>query len=246
MQWQVRALEDEAPDMLREALACLRVALRHVDEPVQVIVVANGAPASTYATLARDYPEVEWEHSDAPLGFAGAIERGLTRVRMGGTYLLNNDMTLDPGALSALMPLRGSRVFAIGSQILQQESTGRREETGFVDWYVDAGGLRLYHAPPSRLVDRHLCASGGASLFRTSLLARYLPGSRAYDPFYWEDVEWGLRAWRDGFEVLFCPKSRATHRHRATTSRFSPSTSIFCSVWVTPAAPTTLLVFGSM
>src|SRR5690606_5120212 len=30
----------------------------------------------------------------------------------------------------------------------------------------------------------------------------------------------GLRAWRDGWRVLFCPASRATHAHRATTARF--------------------------
>jgi GT2 family glycosyltransferase len=212
--------ERDAPDMLRETLACARAALRDVGEPVQVVVVANGAPKDTYAALARDYPEVEWEHSDLPLGFAGAIERGLARVRMGATYLLNNDMTLQPGALSALLPLRGPRVFAIGTQILQADASGRREETGFTDWYVDGGGLRLYHAPPSASVARHVCASAGAALFRTSLLARYLPASRAYDPFYWEDVEWSLRAWREGFEVLFCPGSLASHRHRATTSRF--------------------------
>jgi GT2 family glycosyltransferase len=212
--------ERDAPDMLREALESLRAALRDVREPSQVVVVANGAPRPTYDALSRDYPEVEWEHSDAPLGFAGAVERGLARVRLGGTYLLNNDMTLDARALSALLPLRADGVFAIGSQILQSSAGGRREETGFTDWYVDAGGLQLYHAPPPAAVARHLCASGGASLFRTSLLARYLPASRAYDPFYWEDVEWSVRAWREGFEVLFCPESRASHRHRATTSRF--------------------------
>jgi GT2 family glycosyltransferase len=212
--------ERDAPDMLREALSAVRNALREVDEPAQVIVVANGAPKARYDALARDYPEVDWQHSDAPLGFAGAIERGLAHVRMGGTYLHNNDMTLDPRALSALLPLRGERVFAIGSQILQASASGRREESGFTDWYVDGGGLRLHHAPPPASVSPHLCASGGASLFRTALLARYLPASRAYDPFYWEDVEWSLRAWRDGFEVLFCPGSLASHRHRATTSRF--------------------------
>jgi GT2 family glycosyltransferase len=212
--------ERDAPAMLREALARVREALREIREPSQVVVVANGAPKATYAELARDYPEVEWEHSDAPLGFAGAVERGLARVRLGGTYLLNNDMTLERSALAALLPLRDERVFAIGSQILHQDARGRREETGFTDWYVDDGGLRLYHAAPPASVARHVCASGGASLFRTSLLARYLPGSRAYDPFYWEDVEWSVRAWRDGFEVLFCPDSRASHRHRATTSRF--------------------------
>ena len=212
--------ERDAPDMLRQALVCAYHALREIREPTQVVVVANGAPKSKYDALARDYPEVEWEHSDAPLGFAGAIERGLARVRTGGTYLLNNDMTLDGGALSALLPLRGERVFAIGSQILQSDASGRREETGFTDWYVDAAGLRLYHAPPPASASLQLCASGGASLFRTSLLARYLPASRAYDPFYWEDVEWSVRAWREGYEVLFCPDSLASHRHRATTSRF--------------------------
>ncbi len=206
--------------MLREALVCLWAALRAIREPWQVIVVVNGAAMRTYDALAREYPGIEWEHSDAPLGFAGAIERGVRRVRMGGTYLLNNDMTLDRDALAALMPLRSERAFAIGSQILQSDASGRREETGFTDWYLDAGGLRLYHAPAPASVSRHLCASGGASLFRTSLLATYLPASRAYDPFYWEDVEWSLRAWRDGFDVLFCPGSLASHRHRATTSRF--------------------------
>ena len=206
--------------MLREALVCLWPALREIREPWQVIVVVNGAAMQAYDALAREYPAIEWEHSDAPLGFAGAIERGLGRVRMGGTYLLNNDMTLHGDALAALLPLRSERVFAIGSQILQSDASGRREETGFTDWYVDAGGLRLFHAPAPATASRHLCVSGGASLFRTSLLASYVPASRAYDPFYWEDVEWSLRAWRDGFDVLFCPASLASHRHRATTSRF--------------------------
>ncbi len=51
-------------------------------------------------------------------------------------------------------------------------------------------------------------------------LRRYLPASRCYHPFYWEDVEWGVRAWRDGLRVLFEPRSRASHRHRASTARF--------------------------
>lgn len=214
--------ERDAPTMLAEALASLDVALETVDEPSQIIVVANGAARSVYDGVAARFPRVEWVHSDAPLGFAGAIQRGLALVRHGGTYLLNNDMTLDPRALAELLPLRGDRVFAVGSQIHQQDATGRREETGFTDWYVDAGGVHLYHAPVpgSRAAVPHLCASGGATLFRTALLARYLPGSRAYDPFYWEDVEWSVRAWREGFEVVFCPASQVAHRHRATTARF--------------------------
>ncbi|MFO1323073.1 MAG: glycosyltransferase [Burkholderiales bacterium] len=212
----------DAPAMLAQALQAIDAALAHVHEPRQVIVAANGALRTAYDDVRARFPHVEWVHDDNALGFAGAVERGLAAVRYDGTYLVNNDMTLEPAALTSVLALRAPDVFAIGSQILQQDATGRREETGFTDWYVDSGGVRLYHAPvpsPSSAAP-HLCASGGAALFRTSLLRRYLPASRAYDPFYWEDVEWSLRAWRDGYRVLFCPESRARHRHRATTARF--------------------------
>jgi glycosyltransferase involved in cell wall biosynthesis len=82
--------------------------------------------------------------------------------------------------------------------------------------------VQVYHAEPGdeERIRRHLCASGGASLFRTTPLRAYARDSRCYDPFYWEDVEWGVRAQQDGLIVLFCPRSHAWHQHRATTSRF--------------------------
>jgi GT2 family glycosyltransferase/glycosyltransferase involved in cell wall biosynthesis len=212
----------DAPEMLAEALASLREALARCDEPAQVIVVANGAPLAAYDDVRARFPEVEWVHDERPLGFAGAVERGLAQARHDATFLMNNDMTLDAAALATLLPHRAPDVFAIGSQILQQDATGRREETGFTDWYADASGVHLYHAPPPDADGAvpHLCASGGAALFRTATLRGYVADSRAYDPFYWEDVEWSLRAWRDGYRVLFCPRSLARHRHRATTARY--------------------------
>jgi glycosyltransferase involved in cell wall biosynthesis len=146
----------------------------------------------------------------------------LAHARYDWTLLLNNDMSVESSALAHLAALRAPGVFAIAPQIVQQSADGRREETGFVDWYVDDGGIHAYHAPVPRggFASPHLCASGGAGLFRTALLRRYARAARGYDPFYWEDVEWGLRAWRDGFLVLHCPDARVRHRHRMSTTRF--------------------------
>src|SRR6185295_1429134 len=128
--------ERAAPEMLARALASVTVALAGIDEPRQIIVVANGAPIAAYRDVAARFPDVEWIHVDAPLGFASAIELGLRRARYGGTYLMNNDMTL-----------RSPDVFALASQIFQQDASGRREETGFTDWYANRSGVHLYHAP---------------------------------------------------------------------------------------------------
>jgi GT2 family glycosyltransferase len=214
--------ERDAPELLGDALASLHAALARIDEPWQVIVVVNGAPLARYEELAAKHPEVEWIQADAPIGFAGAIERGLACARHDGTFLLNNDMCLAPDALVLLLRLRAPDVFAIGAQIFQRSADGRREETGFVDWYTNRSGIHLYHADvaPDATPGPHLCCSGGASLFRTAPLRRYLIASRCYDPFYWEDAEWGVRAWRDGLQSVFCPAAHAQHRHRATTARF--------------------------
>jgi len=212
----------DAPELLAEALASVEAALSEFDEPRQVIVVANGAPRGRYAAVVEKHPELEVVHDPRPCGFSTAVGRGMRRVRHEWTLLLNNDMTLERSSLGSLVALRAPDVFAIAPQILQLSADGRREETGFVDWYVDGNGIQVYHAPvPGSDAPRaHLCASGGAGLFRTALLRRYARDARGYDPFYWEDVEWGLRAQREGFRVLYCPAARARHRHRATTARF--------------------------
>ena len=217
--------ERDAPELLAEALASLRDTLAGVHEAHQVIVVANGALPARYASLALDHPDVEWIYSEPPLGFAGAVERGLAHARHDGTFLLNNDMRIAPDALARLLALRAPEVFCVAAQIFQRSESGRREETGLVDWYVDRAGVHLFHAqvPPGDEPRVHLCGSGGATLFRTQALRRYLRDSRCYDPFYWEDAEWGVRAWRDGLRCLFCPAAHAHHRHRATTARFYPA-----------------------
>lgn len=66
-------------------------------------------------------------------------------------------------------------------------------------------------------------AGGGASLFQRRVLARFAADTGPYNPFYWEDVEWGWRARKLGYRVLFCPDSAAWHRHRATIGKhYSP------------------------
>ena len=161
-------------------------------------------------------------HSDAPLGFAGAIERGLARARMGGTYLLNNDMTLDARTRCR----RCCRCAASASSRSARRSCSRTRAAGARrrDSPIGTSTARactcITRRAPAADAAR-ICARAAAprcSARRCS--RRYLPASRAYDPFYWEDVEWSVRAWRDGCDVLFCPALARVARHRATTARF--------------------------
>lgn len=209
-------------DNLAELEACLasvRQAAREWKEPLQVVVVVNGSPERCYDALRRDHPEARWRFYARPLGFSGAIRAGLEVVQDDWVYLLNSDVVLDPSAFSALAGLRSDGVFSIASQILLKDTTRFRDETNWTALLVESGLATIHDwIPTSDAPVPTFYAGGGASLFRTRLLRKFLDAA-VYDPFYWEDVEWGWRARKLGFESWFCPASRAHHTRRGTIAR---------------------------
>lgn len=216
--------ERGTPDLLDETLTALAAALARIDEPHQTIVVVNGAPQADYRDLATRHPGVEWRFHDKPLGYNGAIVDGLEAVRYDWTYLLNSDMRLAPDALVEVMRHRRSHVFAVTSQIFFTDPDRRREETGWSDFHPNPYAPEVYERTPEpgNLARGNLYPGGGSSLCRTAPLRRYASQSRDYSPFYWEDADWGIRAWTEGWEVLFCPASQAWHHHRGTVNRYYP------------------------
>lgn len=215
----------DSPDLLADCLEALMPALALIDEPWQVLVSTSGAPASKYAEICRSHPYVEWCHSDSGLGYSRAIAQAIPAIRYDHTYLLNNDMRLHTDALAHVLGCRGADVFAVASQILMADGTVRREETGLTACNGFTKKTTLFDVEPGddRQPRTHLYAGGGSSLFRSAPLRDFARQSLVYEPVYWEDVEWGLRAWREGWRVLFCPLSHAVHRHRVTVSRLFPA-----------------------
>src|SRR5262249_20788599 len=97
----------------------------------EIIVVDNGSDDGTAEFLARAFPQIEIEHSEAPLSFGAAVNRGVRRVRYSHVCLLNNDMLVEPGFLKALRAAFDlvPDLFASTAQIFFPPGR-RREETG--------------------------------------------------------------------------------------------------------------------
>lgn len=214
--------ERGTPDLLVDTLTALDAALARIAEPYQVIVVVNGASRDDYAELLARWPGHDWQFHAEALGFNGAIDAGLAAARYDWSYLLNSDMRLDADALAHLLPYRAAHVFAITSQIFFTDPTRRREETGWSDFHENPARAEVYERDPGdlQLARGNLYPGGGSSLCRTDVLRRYVADSRDYNPFYWEDADWGIRAWSEGWEVVFCPASHAHHQHRGTVRRY--------------------------
>jgi GT2 family glycosyltransferase len=208
-------------DMLGRCLRSLSPACSSLEEPTQVIVVVSEAQSDAYNDLIQQFQAV-WIFEPKPLWFIEAVALGVRTAKYDWVYLLNTDMVVDPATLREVATWRSPSVFAIASQIYFQDSTRRREETGLTKIH-DAGGLlEIWDVVPDDDygVRSHAYAGGGSSLFQRDLLASFINKTRAYAPFYWEDVEWGVLARRNGYEVLFCPQSKVRHAHRSTNLKF--------------------------
>ena len=208
-------------ERLLPCLQSLRKACAELGEPEQVIVVVTGAERDMYHDLTQEF-QADWIFRSNPLWFIEAVALGVRVAKYDWVYLLNSDMVVDPAALREAAKWRSPSVFAIASQIYFQDSSRRREETGLTEIRDRGGLLEILDIVPDddEGVRTHAYAGGGSSLFRRELLAEFIERTTAYAPFYWEDVEWSVLAWRKGYEVLFCPKSEVWHAHRSTNLKF--------------------------
>lgn len=208
-------------EMLKRCLESLGPAGACLEEPVEAIVVVSDAAEDSYKDLIQQYP-AKWIFRSKPLWFIEAIALGVKAAKYDWVYLLNSDMIAGGAALREVAKGRSPSVFAIASQIYFQDSNRRREETGLTEIRDMSKLIRIFDVDPKDeyITRTHPYAGGGSSLFRRELLASFIAGTRGYAPAYWEDVEWGILAWRNGFEVLFCPQSKVWHAHRSTIQKF--------------------------
>ena len=210
------------PALLAECLRSAVAACRLLAEPSEIlVVVVNGSAAADYEPLRADVPTVRWLYFPHDLGHSGAIQAGVHAARFEWVYLLDSDMVLHPRALREVVGWRAPRVFAIASQIIFADPPARPAKTGWADLRKENGLIEIFERTPEddRTVRGNLYAGSGSSLFQKPLLQRFMGKLDPYSPFFWEDAEWGARAQRFGYDVLFCPASRARHRHGTTTGR---------------------------
>lgn len=226
--FEVLIPERGRPDLLAGTLAALAQARAGLAIAHHVHVLVNGAPPHDYRDLVQRHADVRFSFEPRALGFHGAIARLLALADQPWVYLLNSDMRLHPDALRAILPWRADEVFAIASQIEFADASRRREETGYTVPVLEPDGQLELHdrLPIDASVRAHLYAGGGASLFQTGALRRFLARSQAYAPFYFEDADWGMQAWAEGLSVLYCPDSQAVHEHRGTIGRYVPARTV--------------------
>ena len=165
-------------------------------------------------------------------GYAGGNNAGIRYVLEKGDglfiWILNNDTVIEKDALAALVKYaaRDATVGMIGSKLLRYTNPKILQSAGGGRIYPGLGNTQLiaYNQEDNGRWDEpfepdYIC---GASLFvkRTVINDIGLMDERYF--LYWEDADWGMRARRKGYKLLYCPESRILHKEGGTTGGITP------------------------
>jgi glycosyltransferase involved in cell wall biosynthesis len=184
---------------------CVQGLLRaaaEISEPFEVIVLASNRQPRIAGS--GDTIPVRWLPISPGCGFAGGVRMAVRAARFDWIYSLDAGMEIEPATLAEALRWRAGHVFAVGSRIVGGGASG----------WNDAGVVGDVIVPFAAGPDEggcargNLCADSRAALFRRTALRALLPRTDPYLAPRWNDMEWGIRAWRAGYEVLFCPDSR--------------------------------------
>jgi GT2 family glycosyltransferase len=222
--WNGRALLERFLPSVLVAAASYESACQR---PWEIVVADDASADGSCAWLASRFPRVRLEPGRERAGFAPTANRGVRAARYALVYLVNNDVALDRETLPPLaahfdVPSKTSpAVFAVASQVYDYD-TGTLSGAGQLGEFRRGfiGIHRRYFVPePDRSLNRPwltLFATGGSSMFDRRKFLGLGGFDESFAPFGWEDVELSLRAWKQGFEVHYEPRSAVWHQFSST------------------------------
>lgn len=204
-------------------LRCVESLLAQRPALAQVLFVDNASVDGSRDKVARRFPQVEVIDTGANLGYGGGNNRGFERaLELGAEAVLvvNNDLTLAPGCVERLVDeLQRERRGCVGPRVLFRGERRVWAAGGVVTWRQNLSDLRGFgreDAPEfQRTVDVDY-VPGCALLVRREVLDLL----RGFDDRYFaytEDVDFGLRARREGFTSACVGEALAFHAPSSAT-----------------------------
>jgi GT2 family glycosyltransferase len=186
------------------------------------IVVADDASGPEHLEALARIDGIEVIAGEANGGFAANANRGLRAADPAhDVVLLNSDVTPLRDWLACLQHAAATqpRVGIAGAKLLYPDN--RIQYAGTVrnprepDWFDHRYRGQPADWGPAKVAGPTLAATGACMYIRRAVLDQVGLFDEAY-PMAFEDVDYGLRAWQAGYEVVYVPSARLYHHESAT------------------------------
>lgn len=208
-------------DLLPQVLPCAVAALENTGLIYEIIVVDDASQDDSIAVLQKEFSKVKVLQNEQNSGFSVTANKGIYAAQFDWVLLLNSDVKLEPGYFAALLKYTTyPGLFAVMGRII-----------GWNDEIIQDGakypffhGVKIKTSGNYLLKDEASMKDGllsmyvsGANMFLNKTVFIKIGGfNEMFSPFYVEDFELSLRAWRLGYTCYY--EHFAVCRHRTSTT----------------------------
>ena len=192
----------------------------------EVIIIDNGSDDSSLEYIQKNnfnFPVVVIKN-DENLGFAPAVNQGISKAKYDYIFSLNNDTEVEIGSINAMLDLiQEEDIFSVQAKMIQSDNKQLIDDAGdeynLLAWTKKVGENQNSENYSQVLEIFSSCA--GATLYKKSVLEEI--GSFDDNFFaYMEDVDLAIRSQIYGYRNLLCPDAVVYHIGSATSgSRYN-------------------------
>lgn len=199
-----------------ETLPNLFKALQRSGVRYEVIIVDDCSTDNSVELLEREYPQVKIVKSAVNQGFSPTINKGIKEALFDMVFLLNSDVKLEPDYFVYLIPyFEKSDTFGVMGQIVNWDDD-RIQDGAKLPTFQGAKIKTFKNFLPSEtpvqggLYTMYL--SGAETLVSKEKLLQLGGFDEIFAPYYIEDYELSLRAWRLGWKCYYDHRSMCRHK----------------------------------
>ncbi len=185
----------------------------------EIIVSDDASIDDSINVIKANFNDVIIIESDLNTGFAGNTNRGIFKAQKELVFLLNSDVQLTEGYFKPLVPMfTNEKIFGVMGAIKDAETLENQDGAKYPK-------LFLYNIESNKNVmsEKEILPtfflSGANALIRSDYLKKIGGFCELFNPYYSEDVELGIRAWRMGWELYFHPEAICFHETSSTISK---------------------------
>ena len=189
--------------------------------PYEIIVADDASTDQSIVMLNRDFPQVQIKQLQANGGFSKTANAGVRAARYSWVLLMNSDVKLTPTYFQFLLPYcHQTGLFSVSGRIVGWDDD-QIQDGGKYPVFQGAKIKTSYDFVPEQTSPTTFAFpcfySSGANAFINRKLFLELGGfNELFSPFYVEDTELSLRAWRLGFSNYYEHKAICAHRTSST------------------------------
>lgn len=205
--------------LLQKNIPSVLTAMQAYQGDSSLIVVDDGSQDNSLQVLQDQFPQVNVVVHAQNQGFADAIHSGVNAASTELLFLLNSDVEVSEGLFAPLVQyFEDPNTFSVNPLIYDERGEVKRHSWNLRQF--KAGSLKLINwrldkalvlrAAGEKLPTAY--AHGGSFMVRKSMFNTLQGFHPIFKPFYSEDYDLGLRAWRRGWASYFEPSVHIVHQ----------------------------------